>query len=55
VQFLRAAYPEVVVDPGEEGIIEPNFFVNELLSGRLTGGGDDDLVTAIIGGDACGV
>jgi len=55
VQFLQAAYPDVVIDAGEEGIIEPSFFVNDLLSGRLTGGGDDDLVTAIIGGDACGV
>lgn len=55
VEFLRAAYPEVVVEPGEEGIIEPNFFLSDVLSGRLTGGGDADLVTVIIGGDACGV
>lgn len=55
VEFLRAAYAAVAVEPGEEGIIEPNFFVSDVLSGRLTGGGDADLVTVIIGGDACGV
>jgi hypothetical protein len=55
VEFLRAAYPEVVVEAGEEGLIPPNFYVDDQLSGRLTGGADDDLVTVIIGGDPCGV
>lgn len=55
VAYLKAAYPDVMIEPGEEGIIEPNFLVDENLSGRLTGGGDDDLVTVIIGGDPCGV
>jgi hypothetical protein len=55
VEFLRAAYPDVVVEEGEEGLIPPNFYVDDGLSGRLTGGADDDLVTVIIGGDPCGV
>jgi hypothetical protein len=55
VEFLRAAYPDVVVEPGEEGVFAPNFYVDDTLSGRLTGGADDDLVTVIIGGDPCGV
>jgi hypothetical protein len=55
VAYLKAAYPGVVIEPGEEGIIEPSFVVDENLSGRLTGGEDDDLVTVIIGGDPCGV
>lgn len=55
VEFLRAAYDAVVVEAGEEGLVEPNFYVDESLSGRLTGGEDDDLVTVIIGGDPCGV
>lgn len=53
VEFLRAAYPEVAVEPGEEGIIEPSFSVDANLSGRLTGVENDDLVTVIIGGNAC--
>jgi hypothetical protein len=55
VAYLEAAYPDVVIEPGEEGVIEPSFFVDDTLSGRLTGGEDDDLVTVIIGGDPCGV
>lgn len=55
VEYLRAAHPDATVEPGEEGVIEPSFYVNDTLSGRLTGGVDDDLVTLIIGGDPCGV
>jgi hypothetical protein len=55
VEFLKAAYPDVVIEEGEEGLIPPNFYVDDRLSGRLTGGADDDLVTVIIGGDPCGV
>jgi hypothetical protein len=55
VEFLRAAYDGVVVEQGEEGLIAPTFYVDDRLSGRLTGGADDDLVTVIIGGDPCGV
>ena len=55
VAFLRAAYRDVVVEAGEEGLFPSNFYVDDNLSGRLTGGADDDLVTVIIGGDPCGV
>jgi hypothetical protein len=55
VEFLRAAYGGVVVEKGEEGLVAPAFYVDERLSGRLTGDADDDLVTVIIGGDPCGV
>jgi hypothetical protein len=55
VAFLRAAYHDVVVEAGEEGLFPANFYVDDNLSGRLTGGEDDDLVTVIIGGDPCGV
>jgi hypothetical protein len=55
VEFLRAAYNDVVIEAGEEGLFAPSFFVDDRLSGRLTGADDDDLVTVIIGGDPCGV
>jgi hypothetical protein len=55
VAFLRAAYHDVVVEAGEEGLLASSFYVDETLSGRLTGAAEDDLVTVIIGGDPCGV
>ena len=55
VEFLRAAYADVVVEAGEEGLFAPSFYVDDELSGRLTGTAADDLVTVIIGGDPCGV
>jgi hypothetical protein len=55
VAFLRAAYHDVVIEDGEEGLFPSNFYVDDTLSGRLTGSDDDDLVTVIIGGDPCGV
>jgi hypothetical protein len=55
VAFLRAAYHDVVVEAGEEGLLASSFYVDDALSGRLTGTADDDLVTVIIGGDPCGV
>lgn len=55
VEFLRAAYPEVDVQPGEDGLFSPTFNVDGGPSGQLTGGDDDDLVTVIVGGDPCGV
>jgi hypothetical protein len=55
VVFLRAAYHDVVIEAGEEGLLAPSFYVDDALSGRLTGTADDDLVTVIIGGDPCGV
>jgi hypothetical protein len=55
VAFLRAAYHDVVIEAGEEGLLAPSFYVDDAVSGRLTGTADDDLVTVIIGGDPCGV
>jgi hypothetical protein len=55
VAFLRAAYADVVIEAGEEGLLASSFYVDDTLSGRLTGADDDDLVTVIIGGDPCGV
>jgi hypothetical protein len=55
VAFLRAAYNDVVIEAGEEGLLASSFYVDDALSGRLTGTADDDLVTVIIGGDPCGV
>ena len=48
-----AAYPEVVVTPGDE-IFAPNFHVNDNLNGFLTGDTDADTVESIIGGVGCG-
>ena len=41
--------------PARRACSRPDFYVDDRLSGRLTGGDDDDLVTVIIGGDPCGV
>jgi hypothetical protein len=54
VADLRSAYPEVVVQEGEEGLFESSFFVDETLAGLLTGAADTDLVTVIFGGEFCG-
>jgi hypothetical protein len=54
VADLRAAYPGVVVNPGEEGLIEPSFFVDDHLRGIVTGDADTDSVTVIFGGPFCG-
>lgn len=51
---LRAAYAQVVVTPGEEGLVEPTFFVDEALRGTLTSDGDDGTVTVMTGGPYCG-
>lgn len=51
---VRAAYPGVTVEPGEEGLIAPTFFVDEQLSGLMTGAEDTDIVTVIFGGPFCG-
>jgi len=53
VAELRAAYPEVVVTPGDD-INLPSFHVNDNLNGFLTGDTDADTVLAIIGGVGCG-
>ncbi|MFV0308107.1 MAG: hypothetical protein ACK5OX_10245 [Desertimonas sp.] len=46
---LRAAYPEVTINLGEEGLIESTFFVDENLGGLVTGDADTDVVTVIYG------
>ena len=55
VAYLRATYPAVEILPGEEGIQEPAFYVDENLSGLLTSDADDGVITLLIGGEACGV
>jgi hypothetical protein len=55
VEFVVAAYPDVELFPGEDGIEEPVFYVDEHLHGLLTDTGPDGVVTLIIGGEACGV
>jgi hypothetical protein len=54
VAELRAAYPGVVVSPGEEGLIDATFYVDDGLSGVLTGDDDGDSVSVIFGGQFCG-
>lgn len=51
---LRAAYPDVVVTPGEEGLFETGFAVDDALGGLLTGDADTDTVTVLTGGPYCG-
>ena len=51
---VRAAYPAVTITP-EDDFTAPFFFVNDSLRGFLTGVDDDATVTAIFGGDDCGV
>ncbi len=54
VADLKAAYPGVVLNPGEEGLIEPSFFVDDSLRGIVTGDTDTDSVTVVFGGPFCG-
>ena len=51
---VRAAYPAAQIFP-EDDFIPPYFVVNDTLRGYLTGVDDDATVTAIIGGDDCGI
>ena len=52
---LRAEFPDVAINPGEEdGVIPPNFYLNDNFRGLLTGAGDDDVVTVMFGGYGCG-
>ena len=51
VEFLRAAYTDVVIEAGEEGLFAPNFFVDDQPQRPTHRRADDDLVTVIIGGD----
>ena len=51
---LRAEFPEVSVNQGEEGLFPSSFYVSDNFRGLLTGVNDDDLVTVIFGGYGCG-
>lgn len=53
VADLRAAYPAVTIEPGEEGLFEATFFVEEGFSGLLTTAQPDGAVTVIFGGPYC--
>ncbi|MBA3286543.1 MAG: hypothetical protein H0U21_00780, partial [Acidimicrobiia bacterium] len=53
VADLRQAYGEVTVDPGEPGLIDASFYVDDALRGLLTGGEPEDTVTVIFGGQYC--
>ena len=51
---VTAAYPAAQINP-EDDFTPPFFFVNDSLRGFLTGVDDDATVTAILGGDDCGI
>ncbi|HYN32361.1 MAG TPA: hypothetical protein VES40_07035 [Ilumatobacteraceae bacterium] len=51
---VTAGYPAVQIFP-EDDFTPPVFAVNDSLGGFLTGVDDDATVTAIIGGDDCGI
>lgn len=51
---VEAAYPAVTINP-EDDFTPPFFFVNDSLRGFLTGVEGDATVTAILGGDDCGI
>ncbi|MFM7687656.1 MAG: hypothetical protein ACKPDI_17295 [Actinomycetota bacterium] len=53
VRELRAAYPTVVVNPADE-ISSPSFFIEEGLSGYLTGATNNDAIISFVGGYGCG-
>lgn len=50
VADLRAAYQAVQVLPGEEGLIQPSFYVDDTFGGLLSGDTDGDVVTVVSGG-----
>lgn len=49
-----AAYPAATINP-EDDFTPPFFYVNDSLRGYLTGIEDDATVTAILGGEDCGI
>jgi hypothetical protein len=51
---VKAAYPAATINP-EDDFSPPFFYVNDTLRGFLTGVEDDATVTAILGGDDCGL
>lgn len=50
---LKSAYPSVVVNPADE-ISSPSFFIEEGLSGYLTGATNNDAIISFVGGYGCG-
>lgn len=55
VDYLLANYPDAQVFPGEEGLADPLFYVDENLGGFLTDDAADGVVTVLFGGEDCGV
>lgn len=51
---VSAAYPAATFNP-EDDFTPPFFYVNDSLRGYLTGIEDDATVTAILGGEDCGI
>jgi hypothetical protein len=51
---LRAEFPEVFVEAGEEGLFPPAWYVSDYFNGYLTGITDDDIVVVMLGGYFCG-
>ncbi len=51
---VRAAYPAATINP-EDDFSPPFFYVNDSLRGFLTGVEDEATVTAILGGEDCGL
>jgi hypothetical protein len=53
VAQLRAAFPLVVVNPGDD-IFAPNFYIDDNFTGFLSGTADTDTIQSITGGIGCG-
>ncbi len=51
---LRAEFPGVFVNEGEDDLFPSNFYVDDSFRGLLTGPTDDDLITVMFGGFGCG-
>ena len=53
VEFLRAAYPSALVNSGDE-VSGPSFYIEDGLSGFLTGSANSDTIISFVGGFGCG-
>jgi hypothetical protein len=53
VEFLRASYPGVLVNAGDE-VSGPSFYIEEGLSGFFTGASNSDTIISFVGGFGCG-
>lgn len=51
---LRAEFPEVFLNEGEEGVFPANYYVSDNFRGLVTGVTDADVVTVMFGGFGCG-